>query len=276
VTATEGRQRKRKSGRPRTTNIIDEIREKQRAREESKKQKWEEWEERRMANPNLAIPPAANLPSIDEVVEDLENQPTPDITSEMMQVISTIEKVATTSRNLKGTYIRVLRMAALKVHAGVDFLAHRTQEGRCGVTEEVTAVLRRKVRGLQLDKERMEKELEQASLSRREAEKRQRENEELRRKVRRLEEVLQDVKERCIGEMDGGAGRVTGESGTSPAVCAPPLPPAGVTVFACGDGGGRGRPPSSAETSPLLPLLWKGRRVASTRVILSSNKWRGS
>jgi len=206
VTATEGRQRKRKPGRLRTTNIIDEIRGKQRAREEGKKQVWEEWEERRMADPNFAIPLAANLPSIDEVVEELENQPTPDITSEVMQVVRTIEKVATTSRNFKGTYIRVLRMAALKVHAGVNLLAHRTQKGSCGVTEEVTAVLRRKVSGLQLDKERMEKELEQASLSRREAEKTQRKNEELRRKVRRLEKELQDVKERCIGEMDGGLG----------------------------------------------------------------------
>jgi len=111
-----------------------------------------------------------------------------------MQVVRTIEKVATTFRNLKSTYIRALRMAALKVHEGVNLLAHKTQEGSCGVTEEVTAVLRRNVRGLQLDKERMEKELEQASLSRREAEKTQRENEELRRKVRRLEEELQDVK----------------------------------------------------------------------------------
>jgi len=78
VTATEGRQRKRKPGRPRTTNIIDKIREKQRAREESKKQEREEWEERRMVDPNLAIPSAANLPSIDEVVEEFENQPTPE------------------------------------------------------------------------------------------------------------------------------------------------------------------------------------------------------
>jgi len=273
VTATEGRQRKKKPGRPRTTNIIDEIREKQRAREESKKQEWEEWEERRMADANLAIPPAANLPSIDEVVEELENQPTPDITSEVMQVVRTIEKVATTSRNLKGTYIRALRMAALKEHAGVNLLAHRTQEGSCGVTEEVTAVLRRKVRGLQLNKERMEKELEQAFLSRREAEKTQRENKELRRKVRRLEEELQDVKETCIGEMDGRAGRVTEEGGTSRRPRAP-SPPAGVTVSACGDGG-RGCPPPSAEVSQ-FPLLWEGRRVASIRVILSSNKWRGS
>lgn len=78
----------------------------------------------------------------------------------MMQVVRIIEKVAMTSRNLKGTYVRALRMAALKLYAGINILAHRTQEGDRGESNEAIAGLRRKVRGLQLDRERMERELE--------------------------------------------------------------------------------------------------------------------
>lgn len=79
-TTSAGSKQRRKRGRPRTTNIIDVIRAREREREEEKKREREEWEERRMANPNLVIPPAANLPGLEDVMEELENQPTSNVT----------------------------------------------------------------------------------------------------------------------------------------------------------------------------------------------------
>lgn len=94
---------RRKRGRPKTPNIVDVIREREREREERKKER-EEWEERRMADTNLIIPPAAKLSAVEDVMEELGDQPTPDITSELMQAVCTIEKVATTAKNLKDQY----------------------------------------------------------------------------------------------------------------------------------------------------------------------------
>jgi len=123
---------------------------------------------------------------------ELENQPTPDVTSEMMQAVRTIEKIATTARNLKGQYVRGLRSAALKTHAGLSVLAYRSQMERGGEGEEV-AGLRKKVRVLQLEKDSMEREAEQAAQYRREADGTMWENEELRRKVGRLEEEIRET-----------------------------------------------------------------------------------
>jgi len=76
---------------------------------------------------------------------------------------------------------------------------------RGGDGEEV-ASLRKKVRGLLMEKGRMEREVEQAAQHRKEADKTMRENEELRRRVGRLEEELREMKGRLVDEMDGGAG----------------------------------------------------------------------
>jgi len=127
------------------TNIVNVIRARGSEKEEEKKMDREEWEERRMADPNLVIPPSAGLPSLGNVMGELENQPIPDVTSEMMQAVRTIEKIATMARNLKGQFVRGLRSAALKTHAGFSVLAYRAQMERGGEGEEV-AGLRKKVR----------------------------------------------------------------------------------------------------------------------------------
>lgn len=55
-----------------------------------------------------------------------------------------------------------------------------------------------------MEKARMEREVEQAAQHRKEADKIMRENEELRRKVGRLEEELREMKDRLVDKMDGG------------------------------------------------------------------------
>lgn len=215
ATSSGIRQRK-KRGRPRTTNIVDVIREKEREREEYRKKEREEWEERRMADPNLIIAPATNLPSLDEVVEDMENQPTPDVTAEIMQVVRTIEKVATTAKNLNGQYVRRLRSAAFKVHAGLNVLSHRSQVEKDDAGE--VASLRRKIRSMRLEKERVEKELKEVSIHKEEVE----ENKDLKRRVRSLEDDLQDMRVRIATEVEGGDRRVGGSSMPSFPARAPP------------------------------------------------------
>lgn len=223
-------------------------------REEERMKEREEWEEKRMKDPNLVIPQAANLPSLKDVVGDLESQPTPDITSELMQVVRTIEKIATTVKNLKGQYVRELRSATLQIHAGLNVLAHRAQAERNGDGEEVTN-LRRKVRSLKLEKERMERELKEAALTRKEMDRLQKENGDLRNKLRGLKDELLEVMGRFIAGMDGGD-RPAGEGGRtlSSSRSPPPLlhlfPPAGEV--------GCGRPLLKAGTVPCLPFPRRG------------------
>lgn len=224
-----------------------------------------------MADTNLIIPPAAKLPAVEDVMEELGDQPTPDITSELMQAVRTIEK-ATTAKNLKGQYVNLLRSAALKVHAGLNVLAHRAQTERSGENEEITARLRRKVKGLKLEKERLERELDQAAHDRKEGERSQRENEDLKRNVRRLEGELLEIKERCIAEIDGG-GRRAGEGSRAPSSA--PSPPLLLQLSPSAVEGGCGRPPTKAGGDPRSLPLWGGWQEDSTRVFTFSNKWRG-
>lgn len=86
-------------------------------------------------------------------------------------------------KELEGPVLNLLRSAARKVHAGLNVLADRAQTERSGENEEVTARLRRKVKGLKLEKECLERELDQAAHDRKEGERSQRENEDLKRNV---------------------------------------------------------------------------------------------
>lgn len=174
-----------------------------------------------MADPNLVIASAANLPSLDEMVGKMEYQPTPDVTAELMQVVRTIDMVATTSKNLKATYVKMLRYAALKVHAGLNVLVHRLQVEKGGDAGEV-ANLRRKTRSMWLEKDRMEKELEEASILRQEADRLAKDNMDLKKKIRGLEDDLLEMKDRVITEMDGGAGGPGGVTESSLRLARPP------------------------------------------------------
>jgi len=49
------------------TNIVDVIRARESEKEEEKMDR-QEWEERKMADPNLVIPPSAGLPSLGDVM----------------------------------------------------------------------------------------------------------------------------------------------------------------------------------------------------------------
>lgn len=85
-----------------------------------------------------------------------------------------------------------------------------------------------------------------------------RENEELRRKMRSLEDELQEVKKRCIGEMDRGVGLAVGEDRTSPRPHAPsPLAPF-VLAPICDGGGARASPAKSGSARAPLPSGWGG------------------
>lgn len=143
-------------------------------------------------------------------------------------------------------------MAALKVHVGVSLLTHRCLDERSGGKEEI-GNLRRKVKGLRIDKERLEKELEEASLVRKEMEQMRRKNGDLRRKVRGLEDELLEVKGRLIADTDGRSGGAGGMVGH------PPWPvrllPRCACLFPPGQGG-RGR--SLLNTGAALRLPFPG------------------
>jgi len=156
VVGQEKSKRRKTRGRAQTTNIIYVIQARKAEREDEQRRE-REWKRKRMEGPNLVIPPATNLPTLEAVIEELENQPTPDLTSELMQVVRTVEKVATTAKNLNGRYIRALRMAALTVHAGTNLLACRIH-GQAGSDADATiADLRKRNRALQLEKERLDR-----------------------------------------------------------------------------------------------------------------------
>jgi len=159
-----------------------------------------EWERKRMEDPNLVIPPVTNLLTLEAVIEELENQPTPDLTSELMQVVRTVEKVATTAKNLIGRYIRALRMAALTVHAGTNLLACRIH-GQAGSDADATiADLRKRNRALQLEKGRLEGEADQAAHARQELNRVRRDCDEKKRRIADLDQELREVKMRCIAK----------------------------------------------------------------------------
>lgn len=100
-----------------------------------------------MRDSNIDILLTKNLPSVEEVIGELESQPTPDVTSEIMQEVRTIQKITTTAKNLKGTYVHSLRMAALKIHAEINLLAHRNMEEHNGNGEKVVGLRRKRASG---------------------------------------------------------------------------------------------------------------------------------
>jgi len=94
----------------------------------------------------------------------------------------------------------------------------------------------------------MEREAEQAAQYRREADRTMWENEELRRKVGRLEEEIREIKERLVEETDGETGGLEG-------VVGPPSARLSHPPCACPPcrGGGRGLPPLTGGV-PRRPL----------------------
>lgn len=53
--------------------------------------------------------------------------PTPDLVAILYEKISEIQKVAEKSRNLKGTYVKLINVAATSIHAATRELSVRTQ-----------------------------------------------------------------------------------------------------------------------------------------------------
>ncbi|CAH2222456.1 jg24555, partial [Pararge aegeria aegeria] len=67
-----------------------------------------------------------DLPSVEDLQKELQNRSFADVGAQIVESVSTIEKVVDSSRNLKGTHAHSLRIAARTALAAVAELAKRT------------------------------------------------------------------------------------------------------------------------------------------------------
>lgn len=89
----------------------------------------------------------------EEMGEEIQNLPSRDIAAQLMKAAQQVEQVATTSSNLKGGYVKILKEAVLKMTLGVDALVCRSLPKENENAREMER-LREEVRTL---KEEMEK-----------------------------------------------------------------------------------------------------------------------
>ncbi|XP_048479019.1 uncharacterized protein LOC125488950 [Plutella xylostella] len=72
----------------------------------------------------------AALPKVDDLLAEMQGRPTADLNAFIAAQLSTVEGVADRSRNLKGTFVHSLRLAARQVQAATTELVERTVSGR--------------------------------------------------------------------------------------------------------------------------------------------------
>lgn len=65
----------------------------------------------------------------EEKIEELKENPTMDLSAEVLEQATLINNVADISKNLKGTIVKVLRDAAATIKAAITVLADRVQRG---------------------------------------------------------------------------------------------------------------------------------------------------
>lgn len=121
-------------------------------------------EEAQILNEALPLKLSKNLPALEDLMEEMGNLPTPDITAEIMRHIDGVARVTQVSSNLKGTAKKVLNVAALNARAAITTLALRELETEASSSKEME-VLRRQVRLLKADNFRLAAEVESSRRS---------------------------------------------------------------------------------------------------------------
>lgn len=121
-------------------------------------------EEAQILNEALPLKLSKNLPALEDLMEEMGNLPTPDITAEIMRHIDGVARVTQVSSNLKGTAKEVLNVAALNARAAITTLALRELETEASSSKEME-VLRRQVRLLKADNFRLAAEVESSRRS---------------------------------------------------------------------------------------------------------------
>ena len=101
-----------------------------------------------------------SLPKPDELAKEMAELPTSEVEERIRQNLMSVEKVADTSSHLKGSYVRVLRMAARSVQAAGDELARRScAEHNAERLERENAELRSQLTSLSARVEGLTREL---------------------------------------------------------------------------------------------------------------------
>ena len=94
---------------------------------------------RRSNSRTQALPPpetSKRLPTDEERLAELRHEPSANLAANILEVTASIEQMASTAKNLIGTYIRRLRDDAGKARASVTELAMRTTAAGSQVTLE--------------------------------------------------------------------------------------------------------------------------------------------
>ncbi|XP_054009651.1 transcriptional regulatory protein AlgP-like [Hylaeus anthracinus] len=110
--------------------------------------------ERAAMDPSIRAPPVSRsskpLPREEELAKEMRLTLTPDLGAVIFDHVGVIEKVASQSNNLKGTFVRLLREAALFIkHAAVEQGKRTTATGREEELERTTLLFRARVNELE-------------------------------------------------------------------------------------------------------------------------------
>lgn len=96
----------------------------------------------------------------EELIEQMAVTPTPDLAAILYEKIQEVQKVAERSRNLKGTYVKLINNATASMHAATRELSVRAQLGQSEQAEEEMATLRRETATLRRENKHLQNEME--------------------------------------------------------------------------------------------------------------------
>lgn len=153
--------KKRKRGRPETTGQYAIF--KQRKKEEQVTER-ERREEALLMDEDLKF--NKNLPTLEDLMDDMVHLPTPDIMAETIRHIDGVARMAQVFTKMKETIKKTLNEAALNAKAALTTLAIRTQkfETEAAFSKEIES-LRGQIRMLKADNARLTAEGESARAS---------------------------------------------------------------------------------------------------------------
>ncbi|XP_011858976.1 PREDICTED: uncharacterized protein LOC105556488 [Vollenhovia emeryi] len=144
VDATTGKRKKR--GRPPTTYAGIGKRKREEYRRDIKRLKAEKKALAEVVNPKVL--PRDTTPER-ETVSQMEGLSSTQIAAEMLNNINVVVKVAERSKNLKGTYVKELKVCSKNLRAAASVIASKTAGSHSRALEEETSRLRERVKSLE-------------------------------------------------------------------------------------------------------------------------------
>ncbi|KAM0736903.1 hypothetical protein ACS0PU_006552 [Formica fusca] len=156
----------RKRGRPVTTGDYERKKRRDALRQEAERREIEKLEEQRILDDSY-VPPETkanlNIPSVEDIMEELRDAPTPDISARALEHLQRVHRVAAVSKNLKGTFVNQLKTAVNVGKACATTLAIRAQSiGAPEVEKSEAEELRKQLRAIRMENLRLQKEADQA------------------------------------------------------------------------------------------------------------------